>query len=138
MLQVNRRRPRRHPQAGRRFGKLATLFFFDENGKHDLAANIETGVPADDLRAYDVAIHIQVVVGSQIVRRDARLDSRGEIVFPVLVEGSSGAAGIDDLLARGGETVERRLQHPGRFVGGDDALRRPAARRSAAAPSGAA
>src|SRR5918995_1544286 len=30
---------------------------FDENGRHDLAANVETGVPADDLRAYDVAIH---------------------------------------------------------------------------------
>src|SRR5918997_300837 len=30
---------------------------FDENGKHDLAATVETGVPADDLRAYDVAIH---------------------------------------------------------------------------------
>ena len=27
---------------------------FDENGKHDLVASIETGVPADDLRAYDV------------------------------------------------------------------------------------
>jgi 2-oxoglutarate dehydrogenase E1 component len=30
---------------------------FTENGKHDLAATAETGVPADNLRAYDVAIH---------------------------------------------------------------------------------
>ena len=58
------------------------------------------------------------VVGSQIVRRDARLDGRAEIVSPVLVEGNGGAAGIDDLLARGGETVECRLQHLGRFLGG--------------------
>jgi 2-oxoglutarate dehydrogenase E1 component len=30
---------------------------FEENGKHDLAAAVETGVPADDLRAFDDAIH---------------------------------------------------------------------------------
>ena len=30
---------------------------FDENGRHDLGETVETGVPADDLRAYDVAIH---------------------------------------------------------------------------------
>ena len=62
------------------------------------------------------------VIGSQIVRRDARLDGRGEIVFPFSSKGG-GAAGIDHLLARGGETVEGRLQHLGRFLGGDGALR---------------
>ena len=30
---------------------------FDENGKHDLAATVDTGVPADELRAHDIAIH---------------------------------------------------------------------------------
>ena len=30
---------------------------FSENGKHDLAAEIDTGVAADDLRTYDAAIH---------------------------------------------------------------------------------
>jgi 2-oxoglutarate dehydrogenase E1 component len=30
---------------------------FAENGKHDLIETAETGVPAEDLRAYDVAIH---------------------------------------------------------------------------------
>ena len=30
---------------------------FDENGRHDLGETVETGVPADELQAYDVAIH---------------------------------------------------------------------------------
>jgi len=32
---------------------------FAENGKYDLTATVATGVPADDLRAYDAAIHAQ-------------------------------------------------------------------------------
>ena len=35
----------------------STTASFDENGKHDLTPTVDTGVPADDLRAYDAAIH---------------------------------------------------------------------------------